>query len=284
MKKKILFSLIFAGIACLIFVSIPKSGAVEPIFFADFDSKGAPNNSVNDPGNWKPENPATTWAIGNFPANGTKALQMTAGGCGSSGFTPFPTVENWTDGIIQIDLGWNDDDSWGIMFRRNAEDNGYLAFFGYIETIDLALFDLGKIGLKNGQCLSEAPGVEEGPEPGRTIVKGKAIEAVPNNLPKPLEKVANTSYTARILAQGPKIKIWYGLTKDFPNDPLKEPKKVASMIEVEDATYTKGSVGIWHESNDNGVIDNIYVFNQSALTAVSPQEKVAITWGAIKAQ
>ena len=55
------------------------------------------------------------------------------------------------------------------------------------------------------------------------------------------------------------------------------------MIEVEDSTYTKGSVGIWHESNDNGVIDNIYLFDKSAL-AVSPQGKTAITWGTIKEQ
>ena len=281
MKKRMLLSFIFAGIVCLIFISIQKSEATKPVFFADFDGKGTPNDSVNDPANWKAENPANTWGIGDFPANGTKALKMTGSGCGSSGFTPLPTVENWTDGIIQVDLGWFDDDSWGIMFRRNAEDNGYFVFLGFTETIDWALFDLGKIGLLNGKCLSEAPGVEEGPEPGRTIVKDKAIEAMPHNL-KP-DQTGNTSYTARIIANGPKITIWYGLTKDFPDDPLKEPKKVASMIEVEDSTYTKGSVGIWHESNDNGVIDNIYVFDKSVL-AVSPQDKAAVTWGAIKEQ
>jgi len=279
MKKEILLLFIFVG---MIFVSIQKSEAAEPIFFANFDGKGIPNNSVNDPGNWKPENPQIKWAIGDFPANGTKSLKMTASGCGSSGFTPFPTVENWTGGIIQIDLGWFDDDSWGIMFRRNAENNGYFAFLGFTETIDLALFDLGKLGLKNGQCLGDV-GAEEGPEPGRTILKDKAIGVVRHNL-KP-DQTGNTSYTARILADGPKIKIWYGLTKNFPDDPLKnpDPKKVASMIEAEDSTYTKGSVGIWHESNDNGVIDNIYIFDRSALS-VFPQGKAAITWGAIKSQ
>ncbi|MFQ6042983.1 MAG: hypothetical protein ACE5PV_19190 [Candidatus Poribacteria bacterium] len=280
MKKRMLLTFIFAGIVCLIFVSIQKSEAAKPIFFADFDGKGIPDNSVNDAGNWKAENPANTWGIGDFPANGTKALKMTAGGCGSSGFTPFPTVENWTDGIIQIDLGWNDDDSWGIMFRRKDETTGYFAFFGYIETLSLALFDLAEGCGPNGKCLSET-GCEQGPDGAAEAVPDKAIKAVPHNLPGTLKKVADTSYTARILADGPKIKIWYGLTKDFPDDPLKEPKKVASMIEVEDSTYTKGSVGIWQESNDNGVIDNIYVFDKSAL-AVSPQGKTAITWGTIK--
>jgi hypothetical protein len=282
MKKRTFLPLIFAGIACLIFVSIPKSEAAEPIFSADFDGTAIPPG-VDDPANWTPENESITWAIGDFPANGTKALQMTASGCGSSGFTPFPTVENWSDGIIQIDLGWNDDDSWGIMFRRNGEMEGYFAFFGYIETLSLALFDLaGGCGV-NGQCINEA-GCEEGPEPGANVIEETAIKTILHNLPEPLETVANTSYTARISAIGPEITIWYGLTANFPADPLEEPGEVAAKIEVEDSTYTAGSVGIWHESNDNGVIDNIYVFDTSALTPVFPQGKVAITWGAIKHQ
>jgi hypothetical protein len=204
---------------------------------------------------------------------------MTGSGCGSSSFTPFPTVENWKDGIIQADFGWFDDDSWGIMFRRNGEMEGYFVFLGFTETIDWALFDLGQIGLLNGKCLNEAPGVEEGPEPGRTIIRDKAIGAAPHNLE--VDQTGATSYTARIVANGSKIKIWYGPTDDFPDDPLKEPTDVANVIEAEDTTYTEGSVGLWQESNDNGVVDNIYVFDKSAL-AVSSQWKTAITWGGIK--
>lgn len=281
MKKKTLFLLIFAGIACLIFISNQKSEATEPIFFADFDGNGIPNNSVNDPGSWEPENPSISWSIGNFPANETQALQMTGSGCGSSGFTPFPTVENWSDGIIQVDLGWNDDDSWGIMFRRNGEMSGYFAFLGFTETLSLALFDLAGGAGVNGQCISDA-GVEEGPEPGRTVLEDEAIKTTLHNL-DPLDQSAGTSYTARILANGSKIQIWYGLTEDFPDDPLKEPQNVASMIEAEDSTYTSGTVGIWHESNDNGIVDNIYVFDQPGL-AVSPQRNMATTWGSLKAQ
>jgi hypothetical protein len=282
MKKRTFLPIIFAGIACLIFVSILKSEAADPIFFADFDGKAIPVG-VDDPASWEPENESITWAIGDFQANGTKALQMTASGCGASGFTPFPTVENWSDGIIQVDLGWNDDDSWGIMFRRNGEMEGYFAYFGYIETLSMALFDLaGGCGV-NGGCLNEN-GCEEGPEPGANVIEDTAIKTVLHNLPGELETVANTSYTARILAQGSKIKIWYGLTENFPDDPSEEPGNVAAMIEVEDSTYASGSVGIWHESNDNGIIDNIYVFDESVLTAVFPQGKAAITWGAIKGQ
>ena len=217
MNKRICLPLIL-GIACLIFVSIQKSEAAKPIFFADFDGKGIPNDGVNDAGNWKAENPSNTWGIGEFPANGTKALKMTASGCGSSGFTPFPTVENWTDGIIQADFGWFDDDSWGIMFRRKDETTGYFAFFGFTETLSLALFDLAEGCGINGKCLSET-GCEQGPDGSAEAVEDKAIKVVPHNLPK-RDQTGNTSYTARILAEGPKIRIWYGLTKDFPEKTL----------------------------------------------------------------
>jgi hypothetical protein len=281
MKKRMLFYLILAGITCLIFTFIPKSEAQDPIFFADFDAKGTPNNTVNDSGSWKPEHPTITWAIGNFPANGTQALQMTAGGCGNSGFTPFPTVDNWSNGIIQVDLGWNDDDSWGIMFRRNSQTEGYFVFLGFTETLSLALFDLGILGLSNGQCLSDT-GVEVGAEPGTEITEDKPIKTTLHNL-APLDQTANTSYTARIVAQGSTIKVWYGLTEDFPDNPLKDPNPndVSSYIEAEDSTYTSGNVGIWHESNDNGVIDNVYVFDRAGL-AVSPQENAATMWGSLK--
>lgn len=280
--KRMLFAFAIAGTMCLVFFHIQGAEAASPIFFADFDGTGVPNNDVNDPANWQAENPSNTWGTRDFPANGTQALLMTGSGCGSSSFTPFPTVENWSDGVIQADFGWNDDDSWGIMFRRNAEDSGYLAFFGFVETLDLALFDLGKLGMSNGQCLGDV-GVEEGPEPGRTIIEGMAIAAVRHNL-DPLDQTANTSYTARILAAGPMIKIWYGLTENFPNDPLQDPdpNSVASMIEAQDSTYASGSVGFWQESNDNGIADNIYVFDATGLTAISPRGSLAATWGNIK--
>ena len=68
MRKKILFAFIFAGIACLILAHVQRIEASEPIFFADFDAGGIPNDSVNDPGNWEPENAAIIWAVADFPA------------------------------------------------------------------------------------------------------------------------------------------------------------------------------------------------------------------------
>ena len=280
-KKWRLFALTLAGVVCL-FLAHPKgSAAQDPIFFADFDGGGADND---DPNNYVAENAGNTWGIGDFPANGTNALQMTGGGCGSSSFTPFPTVENWSNGIIQFDMGWNDDDSWGIMFRREDEETGYLAFFGWIETVHLALFDLGVMGMTNGQCLSQAAGaIEDGVEPGGAIINNFLV-TVPHGFEGMTTGPADVSYTGRILADGPKIVVWYGPTEDFPDDPLEEPTGVALKIEFEDDTYEAGSVGIWQESNDNGIIDNLYVFGDNALTPVEPLGKLATAWGKLKVQ
>lgn len=168
------------------------------------------------------------------------------------------------------------------MFRRGGPQNGYLAFLGYAETIDLALFDLAKLNMNNGQCLGDV-GVEEGPEPGRTIIDGMALAAVRHNLNTD-DRTGAVSRTARISVQGSSIRVWYGLTDSFPDDPLRDPAPgdVSAMIEVNDSTYTSGSVGVWHESNDNGVIDNVYVFDASALTVVASKNKLATTWGELK--
>lgn len=111
MRRRILFVIALLGIVCLASFHVQSVEAAGPIFFADFDGAGIPNNDVNNPATWQPELAAITWAIADFPANGTKCLKMTGSGCAASGYTPFPTVENWSDGIIQIDLGWFDDDS-----------------------------------------------------------------------------------------------------------------------------------------------------------------------------
>lgn len=61
-----------------------------------------------------------------------------------------------------------------------------------------------------------------------------------------------------------------------------DPNAVSAYIEVEDSTYTSGKVGIWHESNSNGFIDNVYIFDERALP-VLPLDKLAVTWGRLKA-
>jgi hypothetical protein len=169
-----------------------------------------------------------------------------------------------------------------MMFRRSDQQTGYFVFLGYSETLSLALIDLAQGCGRNGVCLNET-GCEEGPDGNAKVLEAKAIEVVPHNLPQPLSEAADISYTARIVANGSKIRVWYGRTEDFPDDPLEDPDSnaVSSYIEAEDSKYTSGSVGLWHESNDNGRADNIYVFDARGL-AVALQGKLAITWGDIR--
>jgi len=148
-----------------------------------------------------------------------------------------------------------------------------------IETVNLALFDLAELGLANGQCLSEA-GAENGVEPGGEIID-KFLDVIPHDFKKMTTGPAAVSYTGRVYADGPTIKVWYGLTEDFPDDPLQEPTKIPVMLEINNSAHVQGGVGIWQESNDNGIIDNIYVFDEKGL-AVAPKGKLATTWGLLK--
>ena len=68
-----------------------------------------------------------------FP-DGSGALHQTAEGCGISGNTPLPGVDNFSDGIIQAVFSWQDDDGVGFQFRRVGDNRGYLVALGYNET------------------------------------------------------------------------------------------------------------------------------------------------------
>ena len=112
------------------------------IFYADFEpdsSEAIPDDSVNDPANYVPENAGTVWTLSDeFPGGGT-ALHQTAEGCDISGNTPLPGVDWFSDGLIQAVFSWQDDDSVGFQFRREGDDSGYLVSFGYNETPKLSL-------------------------------------------------------------------------------------------------------------------------------------------------
>ena len=99
------------------------------IFFADFED----GSGVNDPAQWLPDNAGQNWGIAAFPGSG-QGLKNLNEGCGTSGNTPWPGVTDFSDGIIQLDMSWDDDDSWGVVFRKTADNAGYLVVFGYIET------------------------------------------------------------------------------------------------------------------------------------------------------
>ena len=273
------YAFVMLSLSCIL---VLPTLAQPPIFFADFDGNGIPNNDVNNPENWEPENPGTIWALNRFPANGTQALQMQASGCGTSGYTPLPGVENFTNGIIQFDAGWLDDDSIGWMVRQNGIDRGYFLTFGFTESLENGIFDLSQINYVR-DCLGEGMALEEGPIPGETIIPGKAMAVTRHNL-NPTDQTANTSYTGRIKVSGSEITMWYGFTEDFPDNPLTDPdpNAVASTLHIDNAEVFSGIVSFFHESWDNGFLDNVYVFDERGLAVISPNEKTTTTWASLK--
>jgi hypothetical protein len=261
MQRKVFsYGSILFGIVLLF--SIATQADAQVLFEADFDSGGP----ANDAANWKAENPAQTWGIEDFAANGTKALKHTSAGCANSGNTPFPAagMESWTDYIVEMDAAWNDDDSWGIIVRQTAVDKGYLAFFGYIETPHVALADLALGCGKVGECFSEGVNCEG--DDSLVIARQDHGWDVAT-----LVRDASVIYRLRVEAVGSSIKISYG-----------EIGKETVLIDVEDSTYAKGGVGIWQESNDNCFIDNIKVTAVRSGVAVHPEGLLTTTWASIK--
>ncbi len=94
---------------------------------------------------------------------------------------------------------------------------------------------------------------------------------------------ANTiSYLGRIEAIGDTIRVWYMPLADVVphaadlGDPL---------VEITDSTHASGSVGVWHESQGNCMIDNVLVTGPVfETTAVTAYDKMAASWGFIKGQ
>lgn len=264
-KRLIVLSFIVSIVSTLIAFS---SAYAAVVFFADFEgasAKALPNKDVNDPKNWKPTNAGTIWAIGEFP-NGTKGLKQTAEGCGVSGNTPLPVpaadMAKWgADFTFEMEFAQGDDDSFAIHFRQTAPDKGYALLLGTVETPRVILADLAKGCSKDAQCWSDNC-------ENKDFIKDKAHGlAFDINAGKTGK---GKFYKAKLEVKGDKIKLWYG-----------EPGKEALLIDVADSTYkTGGSIGIFHESNSNSLIDNVKV--DSLSLAVDPHAKMATSWGEIK--
>ncbi len=262
-----IFSLLFAFHA-----------AANIVFYADFEagSKDAkPNANVNNVKNYKPENAGTVWDDGDFNGGkigGKGAMAQTAEGCGISGNTPLPDVDNFTDGIIQVVFSFGDDDSFGVQFRRKGDDKGYLVVFGYNETAQVILGDLADGCCPSGQCLSEC-GCENG---------GKEILSVNHGLGGGLTQDNSVPYFGRVEVKGSNVKVWYmelAEVKDLFGD---SSKLGAPVLESDEATYkSAGAVGVWHESWGNGRIDSILVTSGSGFD-VDVKDKLTTIWGEIK--
>ncbi|UCD49207.1 MAG: discoidin domain-containing protein [Phycisphaerales bacterium] len=229
------------------------SASAQVLFFADFED----GVGVNDPAQWVPDNAGQAWGVAAFPGSGQGLSQLNEG-CGNSGNTPLPGVTNFTDGIIQLDMSWNDDDSWGVIFRKTADDAGYIVFFGYIETPYVIIGDLANGCAPDGTCLDSTT-CEGG---------GGEIIQVDHGLGAGLTQDLSVSYTGRVEVQGDTIKVWYLPTADIA-DPLGD--FGPPLVEIQDSAHGgPGSVGIWHESQGGSMIDNVMIFGVSPGLASDP--------------
>ena len=238
-------------------------------FFADFEDA----SGFNDPAEWVADNGGQTWGIADFPGSG-KGLKNINEGCGTSGNTPLPGVDNFTDGIIQLDMSWEDDDSWGVVFRKTADDAGYLVVFGYIETAGVLITDLADGCAATGNCLDQT-GCENG---------GLELIQVPHGLGASLTQDLSVSYTGRIEAKGDTISVWYLPTADI-TDPLGDLGDPLVVFQ-HGAHSGPGSVGIWQESQGGSMIDNVLVLplvGQPLAWRPNPKDGALFsnTWGMI---
>jgi hypothetical protein len=216
------------------------------IFYVDFEN----GCGVNDPTQWVPDNSGQNWGIADFPGSG-KGLKNLNEGCGTSGNTPLPGVENFQDGIIQLDMSWEDDDSFGVIFRKTADDAGYLVVFGYIETPAVIVADLAAGCGTTGNCLDQV-NCENNPD--NTLIQ------VDHGFGASLTQDLSVSYTGRIEVKGDSIRVWYLPTADIadPLDPLGDLGE--PLVEIQNSAHAgPGSVGIWHESAGGCMIDNVLV-------------------------
>lgn len=261
----VLFSIVLIG-----------NASAQILFYADFEgdsSEAIPDSSVNDPANWVAENDGTVWVeSAEFP-DGTGALHQSAEGCGISGNTPLPGVEDFSDGIIQAVFSWQDDDGVGFQFRRTGEDSGYLVAFGYNETPQIIIGSLADGCCPSGQCLDQCS-CENG---------GNELVGVDHGLGEGLSQDNSVAYFARVEVTGSLIQVWYMELGDVPDlfapsAELGDP--VAEYDGADDAT--SGSVGLWHESWGNGRVGSLLVTGPGGTTAVDPHAKLSTTWGDVK--
>ena len=259
-----------------LFVSFHASGQV--VFYADFEpgSKEAiPDAGVNDINKYDPENGGTIWGEADFNGGkigGKNAMAQTAEGCGISGNTELPGVDDFTDGIIQVVFSFGDDDSFGVQFRRKGDDVGYLVVFGYNETAQVIFASLEDGCCPSGQCLDQC-GCENG---------GKEIAGVPHGLGGGLDQTNTDAYLGRVEVSGSNVKVWYKRLEEI-DDLFASSDDLGDPILESDKATTKGagSVGVWHESWGMGRIDSILVTNANGFD-IDVKDKLTTMWGEIK--
>jgi hypothetical protein len=261
-----------AGLLVVAAVALAVSAQAQIVFFADFEAgskKAVPNDSVNKPENWKPTTAATKYQLSDFPGNKSKALEQTGNGCEASGDTPLPANITFTDGIIQMIVGWKDNDGVGIVFRQNGK-KGYVASFQATETpsVILGLWDRCSDMPK---CLQDAGGGCENP--------ANLLGMKPHGI-APFDEKGGTAYLCRVEARGSRIRAWE-VPLDKVKDPMAADLGVPPLVDVTDATHKSGTVGIFHESNPS-FFDDILVMGPGGVLSVDPNGRLATTWASLK--
>ena len=271
MKRTYLLMLI-----SLFSVMLISTASAQVIFFADFEagsSDAVPDASVNDPANYVAENAGTIWVSSTDFPDGGSALHQSAEGCGISGDTPLPGVDDFSDGIIQAVFSWNDDDSVGFMLRRVGDDSGYLVVFGYNETPQVIIGSLADGCCPSGQCLSECS-CENG---------GNELVGVDHGLGADLTQDNSVAYFARVEVSGSLIEVWYMPLDDVP-DLFADSSELGDPIAEYDGAddLGPGTVGLWHESWGNGRVGSLLVTGPGGTVAVDPHAKLSTTWADVK--
>ena len=271
MKRTYLLMLI-----ALFSVMLISAASAQVVFYADFEagsSEAVPDASVNDPANWVPENDGTTWVASTDFPDGGSALHQSSEGCGISGNTPLPGVDDFSDGIIQAVFSWQDDDGVGFQFRRVGEDSGYLVAFGYNETAQIIIGSLADGCCPSGQCLDQCS-CENG---------GNELVGVDHGLGADLSQDNSVAYFARVEVSGSLIEVWYMPLDDVPDIFASSEELGDPVTEYDGADdLGPGTVGLWHESWGNGRVGSVLVTGPGGTVAVDPHAKLSTTWADVK--
>ena len=243
-------------------------------FLADFEegSKAAvPGPEVNDVNNWDILAPGQTLVVTDHPTNGTLGLKITVEGCGNSGMFMPPSIDDFTDGIIQVEMNPGDDDSFGVVFRRSSDTKGYIVFFGTVETPAVIVAGMDKCGAQ-GVCWAQ-----------NTCENNEANTLAQEPHGMALGIANNSDTIGRVEVTGDRIRVWYALLEDVA-DPMADKLNIDPLIDITDGDFgAAGAVGLWHESMANGFYDNFWVTSAGGL-AVDPAAKASLTWGHLKAR
>ena len=279
----------FFVVSFLVF-SLAVGVGAETVFLANFlgkSDKAVPDFSVNDPLNYVPENPKTVWALGRFGRNqwrtgvfdwrwGKNALIQITNLCEGSGYTPFPGVTDFKEGMIQIVVSFGDPDGFGIQFRKRDSGEGYMIYFGGLRKPWVGLFKLPHPCIRSGECLRRFKAEDfKACFLDSEIFRFHQLDAhFPIDNSQPL--------LVQIEVLGSSVKVWY--KEIHHSSHLYATQRVwgEPILAYDRLDYSlPGGVGIWHESWSLGQINSIRITDALGY-GTDPAESIAVGWEDLK--